>query len=298
MSDSIKVSVRVRPLNGMENERGDEFGWEWNEADLMDVSDEGRAGKTWKFDALHPPECTQSEVYDSVASHIVKKAIQGYNGTVFSYGQTGSGKTWSTMGIPSNPGIIPRSIEEIFSIIESSPDVQFLLRASYLEVYNEQINDLLAEDGLGKNLRIVADDPIKGAIIKDLSEEIVTSRDALAALIERGESNRHYGSTNMNANSSRSHTIYRLIVEAKRPGAGQTAVSYLNLVDLAGSEKQKNTGATGKQLKEGSNINKSLLTLGVVISKLGEMGKGKKKKSARSFIPYRDSKMTRYASRP
>jgi centromeric protein E len=291
-SNAIKVAIRVRPLNSMENKRGDNMGWEWDDENLIDMSEDGRAGKTWKFDALLPPTVTQEAVYNAVASEIVEKAIAGYNGTVFSYGQTGSGKTWSTMGIPSEPGIIPRSIEHIFSIIESTPDVQFLLRASYLEVYNEQINDLLAEENQGKNLRIMADDPLKGAIIKDLIEEIVISRDGLAELIERGESNRHYGSTNMNANSSRSHTIYRLIVEAKRAGAGQTSVSYLNLVDLAGSEKQKNTGASGKQLKEGSNINKSLLTLGVVISKLGEVGAGKRKNKT-LFIPYRDSKMTR-----
>ena len=157
---------------------------------------------------------TQKEVFDFVALPIVRKAMEGFNGTVFAYGQTGSGKTWSTMGSPTpgdveNLGIIPRAIEEIFTYIEDAKDAEFMLRASYLEVYNEKINDLLAGGESGKNLRILADDPVKGAIIKDLTEEIVATREELLNVITRGEGNRHYGSTNMNANSSRSHTIYR-----------------------------------------------------------------------------------------
>lgn len=294
--DAIKVSIRVRPFNSKEKSAGDTAAWECTDTALTDIAASGRS-KTWDFTHVFSPG-TQEEVYAAVAKPIVIKALEGFNGTVFAYGQTGSGKTWSTMGDTKTMakdllGIIPRSIEEIFAIIERSADTQFLLRASYLEVYNEKINDLLAGEA-GKNLRIVADDPVKGAIIKDLTEEIVTSRAELLGVIERGESNRHYGSTKMNANSSRSHTIYRMVIEAKKAESKSTTTSYLNLVDLAGSERQKDTGASGKQLAEGANINKSLLTLGVCISKLGQANaKGGKKKKQKLFVPYRDSKMTR-----
>ena len=187
------------------------------------------------------------------------------------------------------------------------------------------MNDLLTPGDAGQNLKIIAEDPQKGAIIENLAEETVTEKEDMFAILSRGESQRSYGATNMNATSSRSHTLFRLVIEsqeifsssetsaavtfegdlANQPGGftklskeatasgkGVLKVSYLNLVDLAGSERQKFTGAAGSQLKEGSNINKSLLALGAVISKLGESArKGSRAKG--SFIPFRDSKLTR-----
>ena len=296
--NSIVVAIRIRPRNSKERDLDAEEMWESEDGKALKDKKEL---KTYNFDRVFDNTSTNVEVYDFVAADITQKAVQGFNGTVFAYGQTGSGKTWSMMGIPEDPGIIRRSIRTVFDTLQAMTDCAVLLRASYLEVYNEMINDLLAEgaDHVGKNLRILLDDPVKGAVIKDLTEEIVSSKDQLLGVITRGESRRHYGSTDMNANSSRSHTIYRLIIEIKSGAAGgssaskdNTATSYLNLVDLAGSERASGTGAEGAQLKEGANINKSLLTLGVCISKLGEQFAGGKKNN-KCFIPFRDSKMTR-----
>lgn len=239
---AIQVSVRVRPLN--KKEAGNVEGWVCSDT-FIQSSGGGPTTKSKKFEfdhVFHPG--SQQDIYAQIASPIVKKAMQGFNGTVFAYGQTGSGKTWSTMGsndgAEEHKGIIPRSIEEIFTIIETEQDhTTYSLQASYLEVYNERINDLLGDaQGQGKrrragasacaaneNLRIISDDPIKGAIIDGLTEETVSTRVELLGLIARGEKNRHYGSTNMNANSSRSHTIYRLVVEAER----STGKRYMNI---------------------------------------------------------------------
>lgn len=210
-------------------------------------------------------------------------------------------------GSESDPGMMILCIRDIFDWIESHPQTEYSLRVSYMEVYNEEINDLLGEGVVrdassevlvsidlfqaSKNLRIVSEDAVRGAVIGGLTEELVRSPQELLEVLRRGEFNRSYGSTIMNAESSRSHTIYRLAIEAKdidtsggdtvdangfqmQGGAATVArVSFMNLVDLAGSERQKSTGASGKTLKEGANINKSLLALGAVINKLGEASK-------------------------
>lgn len=316
----VLVAVRVRPLNSREKKGKDIACWELDATQLVDCGGRG-AKKGFSFSHVFDPSATNLTVFQKVAAHIVERAMMGYNGTVFAYGQTGTGKTYSMLGSPDEPGVVRQSIDAVFSTIErSGANCAYLLRASYLEVYNERINDLLVDEpGQGTNLRIVGDDPVKGAVIRGLTEEIVTSREGMLDIISRGESNRHYSATAMNAESSRSHTIYRLIIESKKaPDAddaepedggaaamaiggsasatGTTATSYLNLVDLAGSERASDTGATGKQLKEGANINKSLLTLGVCIGKLGELQAevaAGSKKTSKVFIPFRDSKMTR-----
>ncbi len=202
-------------------------------------------------------------------------------------------------------------IRDILDWVKSHPHQEFTLRVSYLEVYNEEINDLLGEaDGpSSKNLKIVSEDAAKGAQIGGLVEDKAETAADFMAILARGEANRSYASTNMNAESSRSHTIYRVAIETTDKevvgggegegggggGGGVTSgrVSYLNLVDLAGSERQKSTKAEGKVLKEGANINKSLLALGAVINKLGEASNKSKKGGKPVFIPYRDSKLTR-----
>ena len=171
-------------------------------------------------------------------------------------------------------------IRDVFDYVAAHPKNEIIVKVSYMEVYNEEINDLLGSGGPdSKNLKILTDDPVKGAIIENLVEEIARSPDEMLSIMKRGETNRSYASTEMNAESSRSHVIYRLMIEVKDevmpedadsggmvlPGSaaagGSSRVSYLNLVDLAGSERQKSTGASGSTLKEGANINKSLLAL-------------------------------------
>ncbi|ORY05417.1 kinesin-domain-containing protein [Basidiobolus meristosporus CBS 931.73] len=221
--------------------------------------------------------------------------MNGVNGTIFAYGQTSSGKTFTMHGTKEEPGIIPMAIEDIFRYILETPDREFLLRVSYLEIYNEVIKDLLNPENENLNIR---QDPTRGVFVGKLTEAIVLSPEEVIQLMKKGESNRHVGETNMNERSSRSHTIFRMVIESRERSkeskrdsqsnvGGAVKVSSLNLVDLAGSERVGQTGAEGIRLKEGGHINKSLLALGTVIAKLAEQ------ENDRGHIPYRDSKLTR-----
>ena len=172
-------------------------------------------------------------------------------------------------------------IRDIMGWMKDHPHIKYTLKISYLEVYNEEINDLLGEQGSSstKNLKIVSEDSVRGAVIGNLVEQLAQTPEDFMEILRKGESSRSYASTEMNNESSRSHTIYRVTIESQEipedgsPPVGGGKVAYLNLVDLAGSERQKSTKAEGKTLKEGSNINKSLLALGAVINKLGESSK-------------------------
>eukprot|EP00606_Chrysophyceae_sp_TOSAG23-5_P001147 GSChrysophyteH2.ASY1.ANO1.536.1 assembled CDS len=252
--------------------------------------------RVYAYDQVFGVTSTNAETYEMVGRPVVLKAMQGFNGTVFTYGQTGSGKTWTMRGCDADPGMMILCIDDIFTYVKDhSHEFKYTLRVSYMEVYNEEINDLLqTAEGEGKNLKITAEDAARGAVIGTLVEEEVNSPDEFMQVLYKGEAARSYASTTMNDNSSRSHVIYHdmaALLGNKDDGAG-SRISYMNLVDLAGSERQKSTNATGKTLKEGANINKSLLALGAVIGKLGESGKAKKGSKA-AFIPYRDSKLTR-----
>ena len=310
--EAVRVFVRIRPLNKRELAEKQTIGWNFNETSMLEDTPNGT--RVYAFDHCFSTTSTNQETYDIVGKPVVLKAMEGYNGTVFTYGQTGSGKTWTMRGSESEPGMMVLCVRDILEWVRSHPDIQYKIRVAYLEVYNEEINDLLGEPGLAsKNLKIVSEDALRGAVIGGLVEEDASTSDQFMEILRRGEQSRSYASTNMNAESSRSHTIYRITIEARGGGTNQVEeedslmggggggssassgrVSYLNLVDLAGSERQKSTKAEGKVLKEGANINKSLLALGAVIKKLGEVSKIKKgaDKSA-SFIPYRDSKLTR-----
>lgn len=230
------------------------------------------------------PATTTRHVYDVAAHHVVSGAMQGINGTVFAYGVTSSGKTHTMHGEQKSPGIIPLAVKDVFGIIQETLGREFLLRVSYLEIYNEVINDLL--DPTGQNLRIREDS--QGTYVEGIKEEVVLSPAHALSLIASGEEHRHVGSNNFNLLSSRSHTIFTLTIESSPRGENQgdedVTLSQLNLIDLAGSESSK-TETTGLRRKEGSYINKSLLTLGTVIAKLTD-GKA-------THIPYRDSKLTR-----
>uniref|UniRef100_A0A2K5DSS8 Centromere-associated protein E n=1 Tax=Aotus nancymaae TaxID=37293 RepID=A0A2K5DSS8_AOTNA len=246
--------------------------------------------KSFNFDRVFHSNETTKNVYEELAAPIIDSAIQGYNGTIFAYGQTASGKTYTMMGSEDHLGVIPRAIHDIFQKIKKFPDREFLLRVSYMEIYNETITDLLCGTNKMKPL-IIREDVNRNVYVADLTEEVVYTSEMVLKWITKGEKNRHYGETKMNQRSSRSHTIFRMILESREKGEpsncdGSVKVSHLNLVDLAGSERAAQTGAEGVRLKEGCNINRSLFILGQVIKKLSDGQVG-------GFINYRDSKLTR-----
>lgn len=280
--ENVTVTVRFRPLSAREIQKGDEVAW-YADGDTT-VRSEFNAATAYAFDRVFGPATTTRHVYDMAAQHVVAGAMEGVNGTVFAYGVTSSGKTHTMHGDQKSPGIIPLAVKDVFSIIQETPGREFLLRVSYLEIYNEVINDLL--DPAGQNLRIRED--AQGTYVEAIKEEVVLSPAHALSLIATGEEHRHVGSNNFNLLSSRSHTIFTLTIESSPRGDNysdeEVTLSQLNLIDLAGSESSK-TETTGLRRKEGSYINKSLLTLGTVISKLTD-GKA-------THIPYRDSKLTR-----
>ncbi|KAJ9189675.1 hypothetical protein P3X46_000939 [Hevea brasiliensis] len=278
--DSISVTIRFRPLSEREFQRGDEISW-YADGDKI-VRNEYNPATAYAFDRVFGPHTFSQEVYDVAAKPVVKAAMEGVNGTVFAYGVTSSGKTHTMHGDQNSPGIIPLAIKDVFGIIQDTPGREFLLRVSYIEIYNEVINDLL--DPTSQNLRVRED--AQGTYVEGIKEEVVLSPGHALSFIAAGEEHRHVGSNNFNLLSSRSHTIFTLMIESSAHGDEYDGVifSQLNLIDLAGSESSK-TETTGLRRKEGSYINKSLLTLGTVIGKLSE-GKA-------SHVPYRDSKLTR-----
>lgn len=250
-----------------------------------------------------------ARVYDHLAKRLVRRVMEGYHGTVFAYGQTGTGKTFSMQGTASSPGVIPLAITDIFSYIRETPSREFLLRVSYLEIYNEKIHDLLsmasANGAAAPQEEIkLREDSKRGVYATPLKEEIVQSPTQLLRVIARGDQARRTASTQFNARSSRSHAVVQIIVESRErmPGSanagdnkrsaivpGGVRVSTLSLIDLAGSEK---AAESKERRQEGAHINKSLLTLGTVIAKLSEW-KDKGGDKDGKHLPYRDSKLTR-----
>ncbi|KAE8100703.1 hypothetical protein FH972_018571 [Carpinus fangiana] len=280
--ENVTVTVRFRPLSVREINKGDEIAW-YADGDYT-VRNEYNPSIAYGFDRVFGPATTTRHVYDVAAQHVVSGAMEGINGTVFAYGVTSSGKTHTMHGEQKSPGVIPLAVKDVFGIIQETPGREFLLRVSYLEIYNEVINDLL--DSTGQNLRIRED--AQGTYVEGIKEEVVLSPAHALSLIASGEEHRHVGSNNFNLLSSRSHTIFTLTIESsprgENHGEEDVTLSQLHLIDLAGSESSK-TETIGLRRKEGSYINKSLLTLGTVISKLTD-GKA-------THIPYRDSKLTR-----
>ena len=245
--------------------------------------------KTFAFDAVFSEKSSQRHIYDVCAAPVVQSVLEGYNGTVFAYGQTGAGKTHTMEGLndPSElRGIIPNAFEHIFDYIALNGEKdKFLVRASYFEIYNEEIRDLLsATPQQSLELRESVD---SGVYVRDLTSVLVKSVEEIDNVLQKGKKNRSVGATLMNAGSSRSHSVFSIVVECcSNDGQGEhIRVGKLNLVDLAGSERQSKTGATGERLKEATKINLSLSALGNVISALVD-GKSQ-------HIPYRDSKLTR-----
>ncbi|KAK7396319.1 hypothetical protein VNO78_17237 [Psophocarpus tetragonolobus] len=282
VKENVTVTVRFRPLNPREIRQGEEIAW-YADGETI-VRNEYNPSIAYAYDRVFGPTTTTRQVYDVAAQHVVNGAMEGINGTVFAYGVTSSGKTHTMHGDQRSPGIIPLAVKDAFSIIQETPNREFLLRVSYLEIYNEVVNDLL--NPAGQNLRIRED--AQGTYVEGIKEEVVLSPAHALSLIAAGEEHRHVGSTNFNLLSSRSHTIFTLTIESSPCGENSegeaVTLSQLNLIDLAGSESSK-AETTGMRRREGSYINKSLLTLGTVISKLTE--------DKASHIPYRDSKLTR-----
>ncbi|KAL0874803.1 hypothetical protein Bca101_024508 [Brassica carinata] len=280
--ENVTVTVRFRPLSPREIRRGEEIAW-YADGETI-VRNEHTQSIAYAYDRVFGPTTTTRQVYDVSAQHVVNGAMEGTNGTIFAYGVTSSGKTHTMHGDQRSPGIIPLAVKDAFDIIQETPKREFLLRVSYLEIYNEVVNDLL--NPVGQNLRIREDE--QGAFIEGIKEEVVLSPAHALSLIAAGEEHRHIGSTSFNLLSSRSHTMFTLTIESSPLGGNNEGeavhLSQLNLIDLAGSESSK-AGTSGLRRKEGSYINKSLLTLGTVISKLTDR--------KASHVPFRDSKLTR-----
>lgn len=306
---NVIVSVRVRP-DSNNNQSTVQSEGEW----MVDgrralVAYRGKEGGDYHYDNVFSQHDDNARVYDSAAKRLVRRVMEGYHGTVFAYGMTGTGKTFSMQGTMSSPGVIPLAITDIFSYIRETPHREFLLRVSYLEIYNEKIHDLLAPPTAGQQEEIkLREDSKRGVYASPLKEEIVQSPTQLLRVIHRGDMSRRTGSTQYNSRSSRSHAVVQIVVESRErvPGSGAmnengkrvamlpggVRVSTLSLIDLAGSER----AAEDKERRtEGAHINKSLLTLGTVIAKLS----GTKDKNGNPIdkdgkhLPYRDSKLTR-----
>ncbi|XP_034232516.1 chromosome-associated kinesin KIF4 [Thrips palmi] len=289
MDDAISVALRVRPLSASELSRGCQSCIDCipNEPQVVMRN----ADKAFTFNYVFSPESSQAEVYDNAVKNLVPKLFKGYNVTILAYGQTGSGKTHS-MGTCYNGegemGIIPRAVSDIFEKIAHSHDQDFKVSASFMELYKEQLFDLMACSTKPRDQCIVdIREDARGIHIPGLVDLEVKSVEETFKSLMMGSAGRATGATAMNAQSSRSHAIFTLTIQmCKKNNGGGDMVSKFHLVDLAGSERSKKTGATGERFKEGVNINKGLLALGNVISALGDG-------QQRGYVSYRDSKLTR-----
>ncbi|XP_060645846.1 kinesin-like protein Klp98A isoform X2 [Drosophila nasuta] len=320
---SLKVAVRVRPFNSRENDMDAQLIVEMENKKtrlvkprLQSIRDAGREAhhdftfdySYWSFDAEDSHFATQEQVYSDLGNDVVDCAYEGYNACVFAYGQTGSGKTFTMMGTPNNPGLIPRICEELFARMKVGQEsgTGYRTHASYLEIYNERVKDLLAAQSTGHALR-VREHRSLGPYVENLSQHAVSDFEEIQECIARGNAHRTTASTNMNDTSSRSHAIFTItFVQAVfMNDMPSETVSKIHLVDLAGSERANATGATGQRLKEGAHINKSLVTLGSVISALAEQTSAAHMHNSTSlattpnsgtkrvlYIPYRDSILT------
>ncbi|KAG9295474.1 hypothetical protein G9A89_013503 [Geosiphon pyriformis] len=286
--NNIRVVCRFRPQNKRENAEGGVHIIKFEDDSMDTVRMDGKEYQgNFTFDAIFPTNTAQKSVFEHSIKPIVDDVIGGYNGTVFAYGQTGSGKTFTMMGADIDneelKGLIPRIVEQIFhDIIESPSTMEYTVKVSYMEIYMEKIRDLLNPQN--DNLPI-HEEKNRGVYVKGLLEVYVSSVQEVYEVMKRGGNARVVAYTDMNAESSRSHSIFVITVSQKNLVDGSVKSGRLSLVDLAGSEKVGKTGASGQTLEEAKKINKSLSALGMVINALTD-GKS-------THIPYRDSKLTR-----
>ncbi|CAN9178787.1 unnamed protein product [Alternaria alternata] len=284
--NTIKVVARFRPQNKIEIASGGEPIVEFKNDDTCTIQSKEASG-AFTFDRVFDMNSKQADVFDYSIRPTVDDILNGYNGTVFAYGQTGAGKSYTMMGSDMDDevgkGVIPRIIQQIFASILASPsNIEYTVRVSYMEIYMERIRDLLVPQN--DNLP-VHEEKNRGVYVKGLLEVYVSSEDEVYEVLRRGGSARAVSATNMNAESSRSHSIFVITVNQKNVETGSLKSGQLFLVDLAGSEKVGKTGASGQTLEEAKKINKSLSALGMVINCLTD--------SKTQHIPYRDSKLTR-----
>uniref|UniRef100_F6Z029 plus-end-directed kinesin ATPase n=1 Tax=Equus caballus TaxID=9796 RepID=F6Z029_HORSE len=302
---SVKVAVRVRPFNSRETSKESRciIQMQGNSTSIINPKNPKEAPKSFSFDYSYwshtspedPCFASQNRVYNDIGKEMLLHAFEGYNVCIFAYGQTGAGKSYTMMGKQeeSQAGIIPQLCEELFEKINDNcnEEMSYSVEVSYMEIYCERVRDLLNPKNKG-NLR-VREHPLLGPYVEDLSKLAVTSYTDIADLMDAGNKARTVAATNMNETSSRSHAVFTIVFTQKKhdteTNLSTEKVSKISLVDLAGSERADSTGAKGTRLKEGANINKSLTTLGKVISALAEVSKKKKKTD---FIPYRDSVLT------
>ncbi|KAG8525412.1 uncharacterized protein KY384_009056 [Bacidia gigantensis] len=306
---NVIVSVRVKPDAGGDKTSGKDFVVDGRQSL---ISYKGRDAGDYYYDNVFAPYDKNHKVYDASAKRLVRRVMEGYHGTVFAYGMTGTGKTFSMQGTRDSPGVIPLAITDIFSYIRETPSREFLLRVSYLEIYNEKIHDLLSPPTAGgvgapqqEEIKL-REDSKRGVFATPLKEEIVQSPTQLLRVIARGDQCRKTRSTQFNTQSSRSHAVVQIVVESRERTAvsgkgnekraalmpGGVRVSTLSMIDLAGSERAADSK---ERQKEGAHINKSLLTLGTVVSKLSgdkDGGSNVPEKDGK-HLPYRDSKLTR-----
>ncbi|XP_050967602.1 kinesin-like protein KIF1A isoform X19 [Labeo rohita] len=309
---SVKVAVRVRPFNSREMSKESKCIIQMSGNTTTIINPKApKETKSFNFDFSYwshtSPEdinyASQQLVYRDIGEEMLLHAFEGYNVCIFAYGQTGAGKSYTMMGRQEKDqqGIIPLLCEDLFTKINDNNtdnNMSYSVEVSYMEIYCERVRDLLNPKNKG-NLR-VREHPLLGPYVEDLSKLAVTSYNDIQDLMDSGNKARTVAATNMNETSSRSHAVFNIIFTQKRFDSEtdntSEKVSKISLVDLAGSERADSTGAKGTRLKEGANINKSLTTLGKVISALAEVDSGgnknKKKKKVESFIPYRDSVLT------
>ncbi|XP_054644441.1 kinesin-like protein KIF1B isoform X12 [Dunckerocampus dactyliophorus] len=309
---SVKVAVRVRPFNSRETSKDSKciIQMQGNTTTILNPKAPKEPAKTFSFDYSYwshttpedPCFAAQNQVYNDIGKEMLQHAFEGYNVCIFAYGQTGAGKSYTMMGKQEEgqEGIIPMLCEDLFEKINednNKEELSYSVEVSYMEIYCERVRDLLNPKNKG-NLR-VREHPLLGPYVEDLSKLAVTSYTDIADLMDAGNKARTVAATNMNETSSRSHAVFTIVFTQRKHDSetdlSTEKVSKISLVDLAGSERADSTGAKGTRLKEGANINKSLTTLGKVISALAEVdncsSKSKKKKKT-DFIPYRDSVLT------
>eukprot|EP00949_MAST-11_sp_MAST-11-sp1_P005071 g5071.t1 len=313
MKEAVTVAVRIRPLSQAEVKAGELVAWSTVEngnsirgdTSMLSARERQKASRDflqYTYDFVFDKNATNNQVHGAFGRSIVRSVYDGINGTIFAYGQTASGKTHTILGDEEEPGVTPLAIHDLFHLIDKSHSRSFLVRCSYMEVYNEQVDDLL--DPANKDLNIY-EEKAKGTVsVPKLTETVVSKAEEVMLLIERGMANRRIGVTKMNSRSSRSHAIFRIIVESrlhhqgihratsfvtkwdKSESTSAVRIATLNIIDLAGSEKSGKQNLKGRLLSEGVNINKSLLCLGQVISALSSGKTG-------AHVPYRGSKLTR-----
>ncbi|KAH6797736.1 P-loop containing nucleoside triphosphate hydrolases superfamily protein [Perilla frutescens var. hirtella] len=291
---NVQVVVRCRPLSEDEVRARASLMISCDETKQQVIASQKTGNKqtdrVFVFDKVFGPTSQQKELYDDVVAPVISEVLEGYSWTIFAYGQTGTGKTYTMEGEgrkQKNAGVIPRAVQQIFDVLESEK-ADYSMKATFLELYNEEITDLLASDDQPKRPLVLMEDGKGAVFVRGLEEEIVCSVDEIYAVLDKGSSRKHTAETLLNKQSNRSHSIFTITIQIKEPnssdGSELIRCGKLNLVDLAGSENILRSGAREVRAREAGEINKSLLTLGRVINALADSS---------THVPYRDSKLTR-----